>query len=100
MKIKLFLKEFLLYGLVSSFSLYLSAQDHIQFKNYTINDGLSQSSVTCIIQDKPGALWLGTQDGINKFNGKNFEVFTADNVYDIANEHIHSSFTDQYGNMW
>jgi len=81
-------------------SLFLRAQDHIQFKNYTINDGLSQSSVTCIIQDELGALWLGTQDGINRFNGKNFEVFSSNQVYDISNEYIHTSFTDKKGNMW
>ncbi len=78
----------------------LKAQDHIQFKNYTINEGLSQSTVSCIIQDKLGALWLGTQDGINRFNGKSFEVFSADKGHDINNEYINTSFTDRIGNMW
>jgi class 3 adenylate cyclase/ligand-binding sensor domain-containing protein len=96
----LFFKGFLLYVTLVGSSLLLRAQDHIQFKNYTINDGLSQSSVTSIIQDQLGALWLGTQDGINRFNGKNFEVFTSDQVYDISNEYIHTSFTDRNANMW
>jgi len=97
---KLFLKAFILYVIFVSSGFILRAQDHIQFKNYTINDGLSQSSVSCIIQDQLGALWLGTQDGINRFNGKNFEVFSADQGYDISNEYIHTSFTDRNGNMW
>src|SRR5690554_7035620 len=95
-----FLKRFLLYVIFVSTSFILHAQDHIQFKNYTINDGLSQSSVSCIIQDQLGALWLGTQDGINRFNGKNFEVFSADQGYDISNGYINTSFTDRNGNMW
>lgn len=78
----------------------LKAQDHIQFKSYTINDGLSQSTISCITQDKLGALWLGTQDGINRFNGKNFEVFSSEKGYDISNEFILTSFTDRNGNMW
>ena len=78
----------------------LSAQDHIQFKNYTITEGLSQSSISCIIQDKLGALWLGTQDGINRFNGKDFEVFTGEKGYDISSEFINTSFKDRNGNMW
>jgi class 3 adenylate cyclase/ligand-binding sensor domain-containing protein len=97
---KLLFKYFLLYVIFLSPYLSLRAQDHIQFKNYTINDGLSQSSVSCIIQDKLGALWLGTQDGINRFNGKDFEVFSGDKGYDISNEYINTSFTDRNGNMW
>ncbi len=93
-------KIYLLYVILLMPYLSLKAQDHIQFKNYTINEGLSQSSVSCIIQDKLGALWLGTQDGINRFNGKDFEVFSADKGYDISNEYIITSFTDRNGNMW
>ena len=88
----------LLIGLVLGGNLF--GQDHIQFKNYTINDGLSQSVVSSIVQDKLGALWLGTQDGINRFNGKNFEVFSADKGYDISNEYIHTSLSDHSGNLW
>lgn len=78
----------------------LRAQDHIQFKNYTINDGLSQSSISCVIQDDVGALWLGTQDGINHFNGKTFEIFSVDEGFDIVNDYINTGFKDSKGNIW
>ena len=44
-------------------------------KQYTVNDGLSQQSVTAIIQDKNDMLWIGTFDGLNQFDGKNFTTF-------------------------
>ena len=44
-------------------------------KQYTVNDGLSQQSVTAIIQDKNDMLWIGTFDGLNQFDGKSFTTF-------------------------
>ncbi|MGL5380795.1 two-component regulator propeller domain-containing protein, partial [Clostridium sp.] len=45
------------------------------FKRITIEDGLSQSSVYSIIQDSKGYMWIGTSDGVNKYNGTKFEVY-------------------------
>jgi signal transduction histidine kinase/ligand-binding sensor domain-containing protein/DNA-binding response OmpR family regulator len=58
-------------------SLVAVAQDSIHqkqfaFKTLTINDGLSQNSVIDIAQDSIGYLWLATQDGLNKYDGKKF----------------------------
>lgn len=100
MKYTPFYKGFgLLFIFLSAF-FNLGAQDHIQFKNYTINDGLSQSSISCVIQDNVGALWLGTQDGINHFNGKNFDIFSVDEGFDIINDYINTGFKDSKGNIW
>ncbi len=75
-------------------------QDHIQFKSYTINDGLSQSVISSVAQDDLGALWIGTQDGINRFNGKEFDVFTTDAFEGIANEYIFDVKKDSDGKVW
>ncbi|MEW4922500.1 two-component regulator propeller domain-containing protein [Algibacter sp. 2305UL17-15] len=45
------------------------------FKTLTINDGLSQNSVISIAQDSIGYLWLATQDGLNKYNGREFKHY-------------------------
>lgn len=79
---------------------FLFAQDHIQFKSYTINDGLSQSYVSSVIQDDLGALWVGTQDGLNRFNGKKFEVFNSAKGENISNDYIITSKKDKKGNIW
>lgn len=45
-------------------------------------NGLSNSSVSSIVQDKDGFLWFGTQGGLNRFDGKNFKIYEH-NPYDI-----------------
>ena len=51
------------------------SQDNLKFKRLSIEHGLSQSTINCIFQDSKGFIWIGTQDGLNKFDGYNFEVF-------------------------
>ncbi|HEY8894612.1 MAG TPA: two-component regulator propeller domain-containing protein, partial [Niastella sp.] len=46
-----------------------SQQQQIRFEHLGINDGLSQSNVTCILQDSRGFMWFGTRDGINMYDG-------------------------------
>ena len=76
------------------------AQSVYRFRNYTINDGLSQSSVTTILQDDQHAIWIGTQDGLNRFDGKYFEVFTSDDSEGLESEYIKSSVKTKDGKLW
>ena len=76
------------------------AQTKYRFNNYTINDGLSQSSVTTIIQDDLNALWVGTQDGLNKYDGNSFEIYTSDETEGLESEFIYCSLKDKKGNLW
>ncbi|MDC3253015.1 hypothetical protein OAU25_02050 [Crocinitomicaceae bacterium] len=82
------------------FSNHSFGQSEIRFKNYTINDGLSQSSALCIIQDDLNSLWIGTQDGLNRFDGKTFEVFTSDETSGLESEYIRCAIKDKEGNLW
>ena len=84
-------------------SLYLRAQSHtIKFNNLTIKEGLSQSTVNCVIQDKLGFIWAGTQDGLNKFDGYNLEVFKhrLDDSTSLSNSFITSLYEDISGILW
>ncbi|MBI1835901.1 MAG: hypothetical protein HYR91_01410 [Flavobacteriia bacterium] len=75
-------------------------QTSYRFRNYTISDGLSQSSVSNIIQDHTNALWIGTQDGLNRFDGKSFEIFNSDNTKGIESEYIKCSAKSGNGQLW
>jgi ligand-binding sensor domain-containing protein/class 3 adenylate cyclase/predicted metal-dependent HD superfamily phosphohydrolase len=91
---------FILFLLGSHFSDHLFGQGNYRFRNYTISDGLSQSSVTSIVQDQENNLWIGTQDGLNRFDGHRFEVFTADNTVGLSNGYIKCSLRTNDGKLW
>lgn len=95
-----FLNRLLLCGLLLGFFQQLTAQSAYRFKNYTILDGLSQSSATTIEQDKFGAIWIGTQDGLNRFDGQTFENFSPDNTPGIGNSYFKTSFKSSEGLIW
>jgi len=78
----------------------VSAQTGYRFRNFTITNGLSQSSVTTIQQDFTNALWIGTQDGLNKFDGYEFEVFNSDDTEGLENEFINCSEKTKDGRLW
>jgi len=86
----------------------LRAQDddlflnNIKFKSYSTKEGLSQRSVTCILQDKQGFIWLGTRYGLNKFDGKIFEkyYYNSENPNSISNNWITKIIEDQDGTIW
>lgn len=50
-------------------------QHNYTFKNIDINAGLSQNSVVDIVEDPSGFIWFATQDGLNRYDGRNFLVF-------------------------
>lgn len=75
---------------------------NIKFDNLSIKDGLSQSSPNCIFQDSRGLIWIGTEDGLNKFDGYTFTVYKPEtnNPGSISNSRILSIAEDQAGNLW
>lgn len=76
----------------------LSQQKSIKFTNYTIEDGLSQSYVSDIQQDRFGYIWIATQDGINRFDGYHFDILknVADNPHSLQNNRIHFVHPDAH----
>lgn len=97
--IKVFTIIFILF-ILSSGQLY--AYYNINFKNINNQDGLSQSTVETIIQDKNGYIWIGTNDGLNRYNGYDFDIFKHDNKLEnsIINNYIVDLQEDQSGNIW
>jgi len=74
----------------------------IVFEHYTVENGLSQSTANCLFQDSRGYIWIGTQDGLNLFNGKKFTIF-YNNALDkntLSNKWIYDVQEDKQGNIW
>jgi hypothetical protein len=61
-----------------------------RFEHLSLEQGLSQSSVFCILQDSKGFLWVGTQDGLNKYDGYGFTVYrpVPDDDQSLSNSYI------------
>lgn len=51
---------------------------NMRFKS--VRQGLSHQTVNCFYQDEFGFLWIGTQDGLNRFDGRKFDIFKPDNT--------------------
>jgi signal transduction histidine kinase/ligand-binding sensor domain-containing protein len=51
------------------------AQTRIEFSRVGVNEGLSQNSVYAIHQDEQGFLWIGTGDGLNRYDGKDLKIY-------------------------
>ncbi len=67
---------------------------------YTVDDGLPQSSIFSALQDRQGFLWFGTQNGLCRFNGIEFTVFTREKD-GVAEDRIFGLFEDPVsGNLW
>ena len=66
------------------------------------SDGLSQSTVISIHQDKIGQMWFGTRDGLNIYNGSSFKIFRhiPSDTTTISNSDILSLEEDVAGNIW
>lgn len=94
------MKKYLSYIACAFISFSGIAQKEFRFRNFNINDGLSQSSVTAVVQDENNALWVGTQDGLNRFDGTKFEVFTADQTEGLESAYIKCATIDRKGNLW
>lgn len=73
-----------------------------QFRKISIEQGLSQSTVYTIAQDSLGFIWMGTQDGLNRYDGNSFQVYRPDktNSATISSSYIRSLFIDNKGVLW
>ena len=81
---------------------YANIRESFNFKNITIEDGLSQSTVETIYQDSKGYIWIGTNDGLDRYNGYEFKHYKYDK-YDknsIANNYIVDIIEDKNGYIW
>lgn len=66
------------------------------------DDGLSDNNLSAILQDQKGFIWFGTKDGLNRYDGYNFQVFKNDpnDKYSISNNTVECIYEDKNGDLW
>lgn len=97
------LKIFLFTLIFSVFSLIritLQAQDIIseKIRTYTIKDGLPSDRILCMDQDEEGNLWIGTEKGVSKFDGRYFKNYGASNRF--TDREVWAILCDTRGSIW
>ena len=101
--IKINIVRFLLpIALIFGHSFLYAQKNNFSFDHLGLRDGLSQSYVNCVVQDKQGFMWFGTQDGLNKYDGYHFTVYKnlPKESSSISNNYIHALTVDENGNLW
>ncbi len=83
-------------------SIVYAQNSNFKFEHITITEGLSQNSVTSILQDRKGFMWFGTMHGLNRYDGINNKIYTQ-KVFDqesLSDSWITSLLEDSRGSLW
>ena len=100
---KLILNSVVFFFLLLDSTIFLYSQERFSVsKNYDIESGLSQSQVNCIVQDRSNLLWIGTQVGLNCFNGYDFIKFfnNPEDTSTLSNNNIRDILIDETDDLW
>jgi two-component system, sensor histidine kinase ChiS len=98
----LYILTLLLISQISLASGLMDLEDGIQFKNWSVSEGLSQGYAFDIIQDHQGFIWIATQDGLNRFDGQQFKLISESEggIADFKGRDFRALYEDDQGNLW
>jgi len=90
---------FFLVFVVCSLNLCLAQVDKPYFKHLTRDEGLSSNKINCVTQDKFGFIWVGTEDGISRYDGVRFKIYKTEQG--LVDNYVNSIACDpDNGNLW
>lgn len=80
----------------------LSQSTNYKVRHITSKQGLSQSVVNCMLQDSRGFMWLGTQDGLNRYDGNKIDVYVSDleDSLSLAGNYVTNIIEDKQQHLW
>lgn len=78
------------------------SQKNLSFDRISVDQGLSQSAVTGIVQDKEGFMWFGTHNGLNRYDGYKFVIYkhSETNSNSLSDNDINGIYTEKGGDLW
>ena len=82
------------------FSFCTARQHEYVALQWKVEDGLPQSTVRCITQTQDGYIWVGTWNGLARFDGVRMTIFKSSNTPALISSNIMSLFTDRRGQLW
>jgi CheY-like chemotaxis protein/signal transduction histidine kinase/ligand-binding sensor domain-containing protein len=88
----------LIHCLAFAVFVYEATAQQYHFRAYTGDDGLSQLYCQALFQDRDGYMWIGTQAGLNRYDGSDFEIFSVRDG--LANDWINAIAQDSAGTLW
>jgi signal transduction histidine kinase/ligand-binding sensor domain-containing protein/DNA-binding response OmpR family regulator len=95
-------KKLLVLMVLLLFCVVAFGQSELNFITLNTKNGLSSNTVTAVLQDRNGLVWFGTSDGLNKFDGTNFTVYTHSDkdTASIPSNNITALLADRTGRLW
>ncbi|MDA3892710.1 MAG: ATP-binding protein [Salinivirgaceae bacterium] len=96
------LKLLILLLIVMGQNFAVKSQSKAVFNHLLVQNGLSQSTVYCMLQDSDGFIWIGTRDGLNRYDGYEFKIYRTDDAdtTSISDNQVFSIVEDQHGQIW
>jgi ligand-binding sensor domain-containing protein/DNA-binding CsgD family transcriptional regulator len=78
------------------------AFDDLRFQNLSVEDGLSQNTVNCMLRDRNGFMWFGTEEGLNRYNGYDFKVYRYCRHHSdcLGHDRVTCLVEDKDGSFW
>lgn len=78
----------------------IAAQYH-HFESISESDGLSDNRITCFLKDHTGFMWIGTENGLNRYDGNEFRIYRPGQpTHFISHENINDIEEDHHGRLW
>ncbi|WP_406672351.1 diguanylate cyclase [Natronospira sp.] len=73
---------------------------HLEQQRWAVADGMPQTTGQTVIQSRSGAMWIGTQNGLSRFDGVEFENFMTEDHPGLRHGYINALLEDDSGRLW